>query len=45
VAFALLPLIQTIVPISGMDALIAGSSLAPVFNSSHLILAIMNGRL
>ena len=45
VAFALLPLIQTIIPISGMDALIAGSSLAPVFNSSHLILAIMNGRL
>ena len=45
VAFALLPLIQTVVPIQGLDQLIAGSALAPVFNSSRLIMSIMNGRL
>ena len=45
VAFALLPLIQTVVPIQGINDLVAASSLAPIFNSDQLILAIMNGRL
>ena len=45
VAFALLPLIQTMVPLEGLEELVAGSSLAPIFNSGELILAIMNGQL
>ncbi len=45
VAFALLPLIQTIIPIKGADDLIQGSILAPVFNSTNLILSIMKGHL
>ena len=45
IAFALLPLIQTIIPIKGADELIQGSALAPVFNSSNLILSIMRGHL
>ena len=45
-AFALLPLVQTVLPVTAqVDALIAESSLAPLFNSNQLILAIMNGRL
>lgn len=45
VAFALLPLIQTIIPIKGADELVKTSVLAPVFNSSNLILSIMRGHL
>ena len=45
VAFALLPLIQTTVPITGINDLVAQSALAPLFNSGNLILAIMNGKL
>lgn len=45
VAFALLPLIQTMVPVTGVNELITQSALAPLFNSGNLILAIMNGRL
>ena len=45
VAFALLPLIQTMVPVQGVNDLVAASALAPLFNSGNLILAIMNGRL
>ena len=45
VAFALLPLIQTIVPIDGIQELVEASALAPLFNSGNLILAIMNGHL
>ena len=44
-AFALLPLIQTIVPIQGIGEMVEASTLAPFFNSNQLILAIMNGRL
>ena len=44
-AFALLPLIQTVVPVKGIDELVAASTLAPLFNSDRLILMIMNGRL
>jgi len=44
-AFALLPLIRTVVPIDGVEELVAASSLAPLFNSDQLILAIMNGGL
>lgn len=45
VAFALLPLIQTLVPVQGVNELVETSALAPIFNSGNLILAIMNGRL
>ena len=45
VAFALLPLIQTMVPITGISEMVEASALAPLFNSGNLILAIMNGRL
>ena len=45
VAFALLPLIQTVVPVTGINDLVAQSALAPLFNSGNLILAIMNGKL
>ncbi len=45
VAFALLPLVQTIVPLDGISEMVAESSLAPVFSSDQLILSIMNGRL
>jgi len=45
VAFALLPLILTMVPINGIEDLIQASCLAPLFNSGNLILSIMNGRL
>ncbi len=44
IAFALLPLVQTVAPV-GLDELVAGSTLAPLFNSDQLILAIMNGKL
>ena len=45
VAFALLPLVQTMVPIEGIGELVEQSALAPLFNSGNLILAIMNGHL
>ena len=45
VAFALLPLIQTVAPIQGIQELVDQSALAPLFNSGNLILAIMKGGL
>ncbi len=45
VAFALLPLLETVVPVDGISELVAGSSLAPIFSSEQLILSIMNGKL
>ena len=45
VAFALLPLVQTTVPIDGIQELIEQSTLAPLFNNGNLILAIMRGGL
>jgi len=45
IAFALLPLVLTMAPIGGIEELVAGSRLAPLFNSGNLILSIMNGRL
>lgn len=44
-AFALLPLVQTAIPVDNLNSLVAESALAPLFNSERLILAIMNGRL
>ena len=44
VAFAILPLIQTVLPENVSD-LIAGSKLAPLFNSSNMIMSIINGKL
>ena len=45
VAFALLPLFQTLLPVQNINQLVQQSALAPLFNSGNLILAIMNGRL
>ena len=45
VAFAILPLIQTMLPVQGINELVQASALAPLFNSGNLILSIMNGRL
>ena len=45
VAFALLPLFQTVLPIQNINDLVQHSALAPLFNSGNLILAIMRGRL
>ena len=45
VAFALLPLIQTLLPVQDINQLVEASALAPLFNSGNLILAIMNGKL
>jgi len=45
VAFALLPLVQTMVPVTGINEMVSQSALAPLFNSGNLILAIMNGKL
>ncbi len=44
-AFALLPLVQTAIPVDNLSGLVAGSTLAPLFNSDRLISAIMNGHL
>ena len=45
VAFALLPLIQTLLPVQDINQMVEQSALAPLFNSGNLILAIMNGKL
>ena len=45
VAFALLPLIQTLLPVENINQMVEASALAPLFNSGNLILAIMNGKL
>ena len=45
VAFALLPLVQTLLPVQDINQLVEESALAPLFNSGNLILAIMNGKL
>lgn len=43
--FALVPLVQTVVPIDMLAQLFEESMLAPIFNNGNLILGIMNGRL
>ncbi len=43
--FALVPLVQTMVPLEQLNELIDQSSLAPLFNNGNLITAIMNGHL
>jgi len=45
VLFAVVPLVLTMVPVDILTDLLEESKLAPVFNSSTLILSIMNGRL
>ena len=45
VAFALLPLFHTLLPVQNINQLVEQSALAPLFNSGNLILAIMNGKL
>ncbi len=42
VAFALLPLVQTVLPVGEISEMVASSTLAPLFNSDQLILSIMN---
>lgn len=44
-AFAIVPLVLTVVPIDIVSQLLAESTLAPIFNNGNLILAIMNGHL
>lgn len=44
-AFAIVPLVLTMVPIDFVSQLMAESTLAPIFNNGNLILSIMNGRL
>jgi len=43
--FALVPLVQTMLPIDMVTDLVEQSVLAPIFNNGNLILGIMNGRL
>lgn len=45
VAFALLPLIETMLPIDLVKDLTTQSALAPIFSNGNLILAIIRGRL
>ena len=45
VAFALLPLFQTLLPVQNINQIVEQSALAPLFNSGNLILAIMKGKL
>ncbi len=45
VAFAMLPLLETVLPLKGIQEMVAESTLAPLFNSGELILSIMRGRL
>ncbi len=45
VAFALLPLVQTLLPMKEVSQLVEQSALAPLFNSGNLILAVMKGKL
>ena len=42
-AFAIVPLILTVVPVDFISELLDASTLAPVFNNGNLIMAIMNG--
>lgn len=44
-AFAIVPLVLTMVPIDFVGQLVEESTLAPYFNNGNLILSIMNGRL
>ena len=43
--FALMPLLQTVIPVEGLGEMVETSTLAPLFNSGNLILSIMNGHL
>ena len=45
VLMALVPMVETMVPIDMVTDLIAESTLAPIFNNGNLILAIINGKL
>ena len=45
VLFALMPLLQTVIPVEGLGEMVETSTLAPLFNSGNLILSIMNGHL
>lgn len=44
-AFAIVPLVLTVVPMDLISEMLDASSLAPLFNNGNLILAIMNGGL
>lgn len=45
VLFALLPLVQTVVPLDTVNEVVSASTLAPLFNNGALVTAIMNGKL
>lgn len=44
-AFAIVPLVLTVVPLDFVSDLLNESAFAPIFNNGNLILAIMNGKL
>ena len=44
-AFAVVPLVLTVVPVDFISELLETSMLAPVFNNGNLVMAIMNGKL
>ena len=44
IAFALVPLIETIVPLEQVSTMMKESMFAPLFNNGNLILSVMNGR-
>ena len=45
VCFALVPLVETVLPVQAVSSLIAESRLAPLFNNGVLVNAVMAGRL
>lgn len=45
IAFALVPLVETMLPMDMVKDLISQSALAPIFNTGNLILAVMQGKL
>ena len=45
ILFALLPAVQTVVPVQAVDDMIAASRLAPLFTGGSLVSAILNGHL
>ncbi len=45
VAFALLPLLETVLPVKDIGTVVSESTLAPLFNSGELILSVMRGGL
>lgn len=45
ILFALLPLVQSVVPLDTVNEVVEASKLAPLFNNGALVTAIMNGKM